>query len=145
MALLRYSFPSLSQWSGFDRLASLQDEVNRYFEAPATGWVPALDLYDEKESFVAIVELPGMKREDIHLTLHDGTLTVSGERSYENGEQEGKTFRRERSFGKFERTVGLPSLVDSSKVTASYKDGVLTVTLPKAEEAKPRQIAVNAD
>lgn len=153
MSLIRYSSPALANWTGFDRLASLQDEVNRLFDFsfPSrdtglfSGWSPALDLYDQKDDFVVTVELPGMKKEDIQISLHDGVLTVSGERKHEFEGEAGKTFRSERYFGKFQRSLTLPALVDSGKVTASYKDGILSVTLPKAEEAKPRQITVNAD
>ncbi|RYD70477.1 MAG: Hsp20/alpha crystallin family protein [Verrucomicrobiaceae bacterium] len=110
-----------------------------------SGWSPALDLYDDKDSFVVSVELPGMKKEEINLSLHDGVLTISGERRHERENKEGETFRSERYFGKFQRSVSLPAQVDSAKVKAAYKDGVLTVHLPKAEEAKPRQIEVNVD
>lgn len=153
MSLIRYQTPTLSNWTPFDRLASLRDEMDRLFDFtyPSrdtglfSGWSPALDLYDDKDSFVVSVELPGMKKEDIDLSLHDGVLTISGERRHERENKEGETFRSERYFGKFQRSVSLPAVVDSSKVKASYKDGVLTVHLPKAEEAKPRQIEVKAD
>lgn len=98
-----------------------------------SGWSPTLDVHDEKDHFVVQVELPGMKKEEISLTLHDGALTVSGERKQE----------RERFFRKFQRSVTLPAAVDPGNIKATYKDGVLTVRLPKAEEAKPKQIAVN--
>jgi len=129
----------------------LQDEVNRMldFSFPSrdtglfSGWSPALDLYDDKDDFVAKVELPGMKKEDIQISLHEGVLTVSGERKHEFEGKEGETFRSERYFGKFQRSVSLPAMVDGSKVSATYKDGILTITLPKAEEAKPRHIEVS--
>jgi len=91
---------------------------------------------------VAVVELPGMRREDIEISLHDGTLTISGERKREtsNGERAERT---ERYIGKFRRSVTLPTRVDANKVSATYRDGILTVTLPKAEEAKPKQIPVS--
>jgi len=148
---MRYTAPTLSNWSTLDRLASFQDEVNRLFDFsfPSrdtglfSGWSPALDLYDQKDDFVVTVELPGMKKEDIAISLHDGVLTVTGERKHEFEGEEGKTFRSERYFGKFQRSVTLPARVDASKVTASYKDGILSITLPKAEEAKPRHIEVS--
>lgn len=151
MSLIRYQNPALSNWSAFDRLASMREEMDRLFDfsLPSrdtglfSGWSPALDLYDDKDAFVAKVELPGMKKEEIQITLHDGALTISGERKHEAEKNEGQTFRSERYFGKFQRSVTLPASVDVNKVTASYKDGVLTVHLPKAEEAKPRQIDVN--
>jgi HSP20 family protein len=151
MSLVRYNSPTPSTWTGFDRLASLQDEVNRLFDFsfPSrdtglfSGWSPALDVYDDKDNLVVVAELPGMKKEDIDITMHDGSLTISGERTHESKSEEGQTFRSERYFGKFQRTLTLPVMVDASKVGASYKDGILTVTLPKAEEAKPRHIEVN--
>jgi len=91
---------------------------------------------------VAVVELPGMRREDFEISLHDGTLTISGERKREtsNGERAERT---ERYIGKFRRSITLPTHVDANKVSAVYRDGILTVTLPKAEEAKPKQIPVS--
>lgn len=153
MSLIRYQTPTLSNWTSFDRLASLRDEMDRLFDFtfPSrdtglfSGWSPALDLYDNKDAFVVSVELPGMKKEEIDLSLQEGVLTISGERRHEKENKEGQTFRSERYFGKFQRSVNLPTMVDANKVKASYKDGILTVHLPKAEEAKPRQIEVNVD
>jgi len=151
MSLIRYQTPELSNWSPFDRLNTLRDEMGRLFDFsfPSRdtglfgGWSPALDVYDDKDNFVVKVELPGMKKEDISLSLHDGMLTISGERTHERKNDSGETFRSERYFGKFQRSVALPALVDSTKVKASYKDGILTVDLPKSEEAKPKQIEVS--
>jgi HSP20 family protein len=134
-----------------DRLASFRDEINRLFDtgAPAldnsffSGWNPTLDVYDEKDRFLVSVELPGMKKDEINLSYQDGVLTISGERKHEREGKEGETFRSERYFGKFQRSVSLPASVDASKVNATYKDGVLQIDLPKAEEAKPKQIQVN--
>lgn len=84
-----------------------------------------------------------MRKEDIDISLHDGTLTIAGERKHEEEKKEGELFRSERFFGRFQRSVALPSPVDPGKVKAVYKDGILTVTLPKTEESKPRQIEVS--
>src|SRR5581483_1272321 len=151
MSIIRYQVPQLSNWSSFDRLSSLRDEVNRLFDFswPSrdsglfSGWSPALDVFDDKDNLVVKAELPGLKKEEINLSLHDGVLTLSGERKRETEKKEGATFRSERYFGKFQRSVTLPTTVDASKVNATYKDGILTVELPKAEEAKPKQIAVS--
>ena len=89
------------------------------------------------------VELPGFKREDIQVSLQDGVLTISGERKEEKVSKESEVHRQERYYGKFARALTLPTAVAADKVKAAYKDGVLTVTLPKAEEAKPKQIDVN--
>jgi HSP20 family protein len=151
MSLTRYQYPQPTSWSSFDRLASLRDEMDRLFDFAwptrdsglFSGWSPALDVHDEKDNLVVHVELPGMKKEEIDISLHDGALTVSGERKQEREQKEGESFRSERYFGKFQRSVTLPAAVDAKNVKASYKDGLLTIHLPKAEEAKPKQIAVN--
>ena len=89
-------------------------------------------------------EIPGMKKEDIEISLHNGSLTIAGERKEEKEVKESESFRSERFQGRFQRTFTLPGKVDAEKITASYKDGVLTVVLPKSEETKPKQIPVNA-
>lgn len=152
MNLIRYQHPELATWTPFDRLSSLRDEIDRLFDLSTpgsrrdaglfSGWTPALDVHQDKDHVFVTCELPGMKKEDIDISLHNGTLTLSGERKDETGRAEGSWSRTERFFGKFQRSVSLPTAVDSANVKASYKDGVLTVTLPKAEEAKPRQIEV---
>ena len=153
MNLIRYQTPELMSWPPLGRWMSLRDDLNSLFESPSwlsfgrpgqlfSGWSPALDLYQNNDNVVAVVELPGMRREDIEISLHDGTLTISGERSRETSNGE-KAERTERYIGKFRRSITLPVRVDANKVSASYQDGILTVTLPKAEEAKPKQISVS--
>jgi HSP20 family protein len=110
-----------------------------------SGWTPALDLYEDKDNFVVKAELPGMKREDIEVSLHEGSLSISGERKSEEKHADAEVYRTERFFGRFQRTVTLPTPVAAAKVKAAYKDGVLTITLPKTEEAKPKQIEVNVN
>jgi len=153
MSLIRYQSPELTTWSPFDRLATLREEVNRLLDGDMaavsresglfSGWNPALDVHQDKDNVYVKVELPGMKKEEIDISLHEGMLTISGERKQESEVNEGDTFRSERFFGRFHRTVTLPTMVDGSRVKATYKDGILTVELPKAEEAKPKQIQVN--
>jgi HSP20 family protein len=151
MSLIRYQSPELNPWSAFDRLPSLRDELNRLFDFALptrdsglfSGWTPPLDVFDEKDNFVVKAELPGLKKEDIEINVHNGVLTISGERKHEAEKKEGQTFRSERYFGRFQRSVTLPAAVDVKNVKASYKDGVLTIDLPKAEEAKPKQIAIS--
>jgi HSP20 family protein len=154
MSLIRYQTPSSVMWPALDRWASLRDDLDTLLDLPFlngnarqgqlfNGWTPALDLYQNNDNVVAIVELPGMRKEDIEISLHDGTLTIGGERksrTESNGETAART---ERFTGKFRRTITLPTRVDANKVNATYTDGILTVTLPKAEEAKPKQIQVN--
>ena len=105
-------------------------------------FLPAVDLSHDDQSYVVKVDLPGLEREDIDLTLQDQTLTLSGERKFENVEENETYSRIERSYGKFTRSFQLPSNVDNSKVTAQFENGVLTVRIPKAEEAKSRAIEI---
>ena len=153
MSLIRYQTPSSVMWPSLNRWASLRDDLDTLLELPFltssgrqtqlfSGWTPALDLYQNNDNVVAIVELPGMRKEEIEISLQDGMLTIAGERKAESGQENGAE-RTERFTGKFRRSITLPTRVDANKVTASYKDGILTVTLPKAEEAKPKQIQVN--
>jgi len=153
MSLIRYQEPELTTWTPFDRLASLREEMNRLLDVGLggfstrdfglfSGWSPALDVYQDKDHVYVKVELPGMRREDIDISLQDGSLTISGERRQESEAREGETFRSERFFGRFHRTVALPTEVTADRVTATYKDGILLVQLPKSEEAKPKQIEV---
>jgi len=155
MSLIRYQSPELSTWPALDRWADLRDELNSLFDLPTTGnlarqaqlfsgWTPALDLYQNNDNVVAVVELPGMRKEDIDVSLNDGMLTIAGERQSSTGEGENAE-RTERFSGKFRRSVTLPTRVDASKVSASYKDGILTVTLPKSEEAKPKKVEVSIE
>ena len=153
MDLIRYQAADLAPWSPADRWSNLRDELNSFFEMPFrssfgqagqlfTGWSPALDLYESGDNVVAVVELPGMRKEDIDISLHDGTLTISGERKRESANGE-KAQRTERYVGTFRRSITLPTRVDAGKVGATYQDGILKVILPKAEEAKPKQIKVS--
>lgn len=153
MSLIRYQAPDMTPWSASDRWSTLRDELSSFFELPFsasfaragqlfTGWSPALDLYHSTDNIVAVVELPAMRKEDIEISLHDGTLTISGERKHEsiNGD---KAERTERYVGSFRRSIALATRVNANKVSATYRDGILTVTLPKAEEVKPKQIQVS--
>jgi HSP20 family protein len=153
MSIIRYQAPELSTWPTFGRLSNLRDELDTLFELPFwsnfgrqtqlfSGWTPVLDLYQNNDNIIAVVELPGMRKEDIEVFLHDGMLTIAGERK-SSTEGSHQAERSERYVGKFRRSISLPTRVDASKVNATYKDGILTITLPKAEEAKPKQIQVN--
>jgi HSP20 family protein len=141
MKLVQYQRPLA--WPTFGRLSNLQDELDRLFETPLTAWAPALDVHEDKDNFSIRVELPGMKREDIEVTLQDGALVITGERKEEKVTEGTAVHRQERFYGKFSRALTLPAAVAGDKVKAQYKDGILTVTLPKAEEAKPKAISVS--
>lgn len=129
----------------FGRLSNLQDELDRLFESPLRAWAPALDVREDKDNFIIRAELPGLKREDIEVSLQDGALVISGERTVEKVEEGVEVHRQERYYGKFQRALTLPEPVAADKVKADYKDGVLTVTLPKTEEAKPKKIDVSVN
>jgi HSP20 family protein len=141
----------VTTWPALGRITDLRDEIDRLFEAPLArtseflGWTPAFDVYEDKDNFVVKAELPGMKKEDINVSLHDGSLVISGERQAETPGEGTEVYRAELFFGKFQRVVALPAMVAPDKVKAQYKDGILTITLPKAEEAKPKQIQVNVN
>ena len=153
MSIIRYQFPEFTTWTPSNRFTSLRGQVNRLFDLSFSGltgegrsfngWSPALDVYQDKDHVFVKAEVPGMKKEEIEITLDDGVLSIAGERKHEEESKQGNSFRSERFFGRFHRSVTLPATVDSTRVTAAYKDGVLTVTLPKAEEAKPKQIQVS--
>jgi HSP20 family protein len=142
MKLTKYERPNAA-WPTFGRLAYLQDDWDRLFESPLTGWAPALDLHEDKDNYTISVERPGMKHEDISVSLQDGALVISWERKAEQVNQDVEIHRQERFCGKFQRGLTLSAPVAADKVKAAYKDGVLTVTLPKTEEAKPKQIDIS--
>ena len=142
MKLMHYQRPGLV-WPGLGRLLNFDDELDRLFESPMQAWAPALDVHEDKDGYTIRVELPGMKREDIEVSIQDNALIISGERKSEPTKEDVEVHRQERYFGKFSRALTLPTAVAGDKVKANYKDGILTVTLPKAEEAKPKQITVS--
>jgi len=110
--------------------------------AVTSAWLPPTDVFEDKEALRIVVELPGMKPEDVKITMENYTLTVRGEKKQVAEEKTERVHRYERSYGSFERSFALPNTVDSDRVQARFEHGVLTVTLPKAERAKPREIEV---
>jgi HSP20 family protein len=141
-------------------MASFRDEVDNLFNlafgrfsgVPAEperglqfleGWFPAVDVYEDKDNLVVRAEVPGMKKEDIEISLHEGFLVISGERKGQEKQEGAEIYRSERWLGRFNRTISLPCSVVPDKIKATYTDGILTVSLPKAEEAKPKQIPVS--
>jgi len=128
-----------------DQLVRLFDEPSfRGFRAPAslTAWTPAVDIFETEHDVVLKAELPDMKESDIDVRVEKNTLTLSGERKYEKEFSEENALRTERYYGTFSRSFTLPNTIKQDGVKAEYKNGVLTVTLPKLEEAKPKQIKV---
>ena len=138
---------TLVRWNPVRELASMEiDRLNRMFEdfyGAGRGWLPAVDIFETKDrEFVIKAELPDMKREQITVTFENSVLTLSGERKSEFDDHSGAFRRSERSYGTFTRSFTLPASVDGNRITAAYKDGVLTVRVPQREEAKPKQIEV---
>src|SRR5258706_2326332 len=138
-------------FDGFDRLHT---RINELFEEntgrgqtrpSATGsvWLPPVDILESKDSYLIRADLPGMKKEDVNLAVNDGTLTVSGERKAQAVSEGVEYHRTERIHGRFSRSFYLPQTVKQDGIKASYRDGILEIHVPKAEEAKPRQIDIN--
>ena len=144
----------LVRWEPFEGLNRLQSQINNLFadsfdrswEKPTSSagvWYPPVDILESKDSYLVRAELPGMKKEDFNLEVKDGTLTLSGERKSE-APGNGVEYRSvERVTGKFVRSFSLPQTVKHEGIQATYRDGVLEIRVPKAEEAKPRQIPIN--
>jgi len=144
MSLIKYSpFVDFESFPAGMRL--FQDSVNRLFSEPNghRPWVPPVDIQEAENELVVKADLPDLEMKDIDVRMENGTLTLRGERKFEAQKAEGGWHRVERSYGTFERAFTLPDTVNPEGVKADYKNGVLTVTLPKKEVAKPRQIKVN--
>ena len=143
---------ALVRWNPIGTLAGLEiDRLNRMFtdfhtEAFNQVWVPAVDIYETDSHEVVIkAELPDVKKEDIGVTVENNVLTLTGERKQEESTKPEQFQRVERRFGSFSRSFTLPTSVDAGQIAASYKDGVLTIRLPRREESKPKQISVNVE
>jgi HSP20 family protein len=136
--------------SALPTFQGLQSAINRMFDEVTDGlngvgtrtWGPPLDIYETDDQLVILAELPGFKRDEIDISFGDGQLTLSGERRTED--EKGRTYHRnERWYGRFERSFMIPSAYDAEKISAKLRDGILTVSLPKREGARPRQIPVS--
>lgn len=143
---------AIMRWDPARELAGMEiDRLNRMFsdlygDSVDRGWAPAVDIYETDQHEVVLkAELPDVRREDISLTVENGVLTLKGERKPEPGLRREQFQRMERRYGTFSRTFTLPNTLDSSRINASYKDGVLTIRLPQREEARPKPIAVNVE
>ena len=155
MKLMRYNTPALSPWNGLNRLSDLGTAFDDLFESAFGGqaglgmwsgdWSPAVDVHQSEDAVEVVAELPGMKREEIELSLEDGALIIAGERKLEKEHDESRTFRNERFHGQFKRIIQLPVDVDAGAISARYSDGELRVHLPVAAEAKPKRITVNVE
>ena len=145
---------TMVRFDPFRELATMQDRINRIFGDAYTRrydddltqrgeWFPPVDIYENaNQEIVLKAELPGLAREDIHLRVENNTLTLRGERKRESEVKQEQYHRVERSYGAFSRSFSLPTRIDTDKVRAEFKEGVLSITLPVKAEAKPRQIEV---
>ena len=140
----------VTRWNPARDIAGIEiDRLNRMFDSVwgsdslKAGWTPAVDIFTNAQQDVVIkTEVPDVKREDLKVTFEHNVLTIEGERKFDDTVSRDQFDRIERQYGSFRRSFTLPTSVDSARATASYADGVLTITLPKREEAKPRQIEV---
>lgn len=145
---------AIVRWDPWRSMTTLQDRINRLFEelsAPQreeddvtmSAWRPAVDIYDQEDAIVIKAELPGLTKEDISIEMKENKLILKGERIEEKEINEENYYRRERSVGSFHRVFTLPTGIDPEKVSANFKDGILKVEIPKAEETKPKRITID--
>jgi HSP20 family protein len=141
MAIIKYS--PFTDFEPFPGLKSFEDTMNRLFAEPsARPWMLPVDIAENENELVVKADVPDVRFEDIQVNLENDTLTLKGQRKFEKASEKGGYHRIERSYGSFERSFTVPNTVDAEHVKADYKNGVLTVTLPKKESAKPRKINV---
>jgi HSP20 family protein len=153
---------AITRWRPFRDVLSIQDEMNRLFDdffgrSPGSigpiskqewtegVWTPSVDVSESKDNVIINVEIPGMSKDDVKVSVQDNVLTLSGERKQEKEEKDTSYHRIERSYGSFSRSFTLPTSVQPDKVKASYKDGILKIVLPKSEEVKPKQILISVE
>ncbi len=147
---------AIVRWRPLRDIVSIQDEMNQLFDNFFGGrvprrwlkaeeglWTPNVDVSETKDEIVVTAEMPGMKKEDIKLSVQDNVITLSGEKKSEEEKKDANFYRLERSFGSFCRSFTLPTPVEAEKIKANFKDGILKVTLPKSEKVKPKEIPIN--
>ena len=146
---------NLVKWNPWRDMPAMPDRLNRFFDDPFFSigrmaedsglgmWNPAVDLYEKDDHFMIKAELPGVDKNDINIDLKDRLLTLSGERTHDKEVNEENYYRRERSYGKFQRAFTLPADVDSDKIEAEFKDGVLQIKVPKPEEKKAKKVTIH--
>lgn len=139
---------------GFNDLESIQSEMNRLFNTSLSRWFndeknllestwsPLIDIQESKDDIIVTADVPGITKDDINIEIHGEILTIKGEKKHEKEEKEKDFIRTERFYGNFSKSISLPCEIDAAKAEASYKDGVLKLSLPKKEEAKPKQIQI---
>jgi HSP20 family protein len=145
---------AITRWDPFHNLSTLQGQVNRLFEgslpsrsdqSALTTWAPAVDIYETENELVLKADLPDVNEKDLDIRIESNILTIKGERKFEQKVKEDNYLRVERTYGSFSRSFSLPSTVDNGSIKAEYKNGVLTVELPKRAESKPRQVKINVN
>lgn len=143
---------SLSRWDPFRDMSKAQEQMNRFLEdaflrrtsdSSLTTWAPEVDIHETGDALVLEADLPGMEEKDLDVRVENNTLTIRGDRKFEKKVSEENYLRVERSYGSFSRSFSLPHTFDAESVQADYRNGVLTIRVPKREEAKPRQVKVN--
>ena len=143
---------ALTRWEPFGRATTLQDQVNRLFndvlertgeESSLTAWAPAVDIYETEHGRVVIADLPEVDPKELDIRVENNILTIRGERKFEKNVHQVNYLRVERAYGSFARSFTLANTVNSEAIKADYQNGVLTLSIPKKEEAKPKQIKVN--
>jgi len=148
---------SIMRWRPTRDLLNIREEMNRLFDDFFTGWperrkgltegdwAPSVDIAETENDVLVTAELPGIKQEEVDITITDDVLTLKGEKKEEKEIKKENYHRIERSYGSFQRSINLPTGVQGDKAKASYKDGILRISIPKAEEAKPKQIKINVE
>ena len=146
---------NLVRWNPWRGMSTVHNPLHRLFDDPflstawfdsesgLRGWKPAVDIYEEDSKIILKAELPGVDKNDIDVDVKDRVLTLKGERSYENEVKEDRYHRKEQAYGSFHRSFTLPDDVDSAKIKADYKDGILKIEIPKPEERKPKKITIH--
>jgi HSP20 family protein len=144
----------INRWDSFRNLSTLQEQVNRLLEGsfPAQGdksalttWAPAVDIYETENELVLKADLPDINEKDLDVRVENNMLTIHGERKFEQKVKEENYLRVERSYGLFSRSFSLPSTINTEGIKAEYKNGTLTVELPKRAESKPKQVKINVN
>ncbi len=147
---------TIIKWSPARDIASLQQGINRLFEdvfsqtvdydSESMGtWRPPVDIIDTETAIVIVLEIPGVDKEAVAIEVKENVLSISGERNVDNSVGNGSYMRSERVFGRFARSFALPAMIPTEKITASFKDGVLKITIPKPEVEQPRKVSINVD
>ena len=136
------------RWDPFREMTQSQSQLSKLVDQVWGGrqesWLPAIDVFDTKDAVVLKAELPGMNPDEIHIEVEDNVLTVRGERRFEEKVDEDRYYRVERRFGSFQRSLALPQGMRPADINANYEDGILTITVPKVEEEKPKRIEIKA-